>query len=291
MKYRVTHSTHIKYHSIVRLAQFNLRLKPVDWSGQTLTDYTLSVTPKPASITTLDAPYVGNVSRLTIAEPLVELLITSRFEAMLMPAPPLPAAPTIAEVRMLALNVHDMSKVAPAPYLFASPLAPLDPEIAHWAHALLPSDRDIVQAALDMARTIKAQFAYDPTATENDTLAVEAFRARHGVCQDFAHIMIIALRSQGLPAAYVSGYLRTLPPAGKPRLVGADATHAWISLWCGPDLGWIGFDPTNACVAGTDHIFTAMGRDYGDVTPVAGVFIGGVGQSLKVAVDVELLTP
>jgi transglutaminase-like putative cysteine protease len=289
MKYRVSHRTHVKYNSIVRLAQFNLRLKPVDWGGQVLTSYALKVTPEPASVSWSAAPYVGNVARLTIAEPLAQLLIDSRFDVSLAVPVPLPPAPTIAELRTLALNVHDMSKFAPSPYLFASPMAPLDPEIAHWAQRLLAPDREITAAALDMAQTIKAQFAYDPAATESDTLAIDAFRARHGVCQDFAHIMIVALRSHGLPAAYVSGYLRTVPPKGKPRLVGADATHAWVNVWCGPVLGWIGFDPTNACITGNDHILTAMGRDYGDVTPVDGVFLGGVGQTLKVAVDVELL--
>jgi transglutaminase-like putative cysteine protease len=133
---------------------------------------------------------------------------------------------------------------------------------------------------------IHAEFDYDAEATEAETPPAEAFRARRGVCQDFAHIMIIGLRAYGIPAAYVSGYLRTIPPPGKERLVGADATHAWVNLWCGDEIGWIGLDPTNALVAGEDHIFTAMGRDYGDVAPVDGVFLGGRGQEMEVSVDV-----
>lgn len=160
-------------------------------------------------------------------------------------------------------------------------------EIGAWAQNILTFDRNIIEAALDLARTIQRSFVYDPDATESDTPAIEAFRKRRGVCQDFAHIMIIALRSQGLAAAYVSGYLRTLPPPGQARLIGADATHAWVNLWCGDNLGWVGFDPTNGCIAGHDHIFTAMGRDYGDVAPIDGVLVGGSGQSMTVSVDVS----
>jgi transglutaminase-like putative cysteine protease len=109
---------------------------------------------------------------------------------------------------------------------------------------------------------------------------------RAGVCQDFAQIMIGGLRGLGLPAAYVSGYLRTIPPPGKPRLQGADATHAWVSVWTGPENGWIGFDPTNAIQAGTDHITLAIGRDFSDVSPVYGVFVGSGENELKVEVDV-----
>ena len=127
---------------------------------------------------------------------------------------------------------------------------------------------------------------FDPDATEVDTPVATAFAGRHGVCQDFSQIMISGLRSLGIPAAYVSGFLRTLPPPGKPRLEGADAMHAWVNLWCGDQLGWVGFDPTNNILADSSHIFTAMGRDYADVAPLDGVFHGGGGQSMDVAVDV-----
>jgi transglutaminase-like putative cysteine protease len=132
----------------------------------------------------------------------------------------------------------------------------------------------------------RAEFRFDGGATGTDTPPAVAFAARHGVCQDFAHILIVAARAWGLPAAYVSGYLRTLPPPGQPRLAGADAMHAWVNLWCGEELGWIGFDPTNDMIAGSDHIFVAMGRDYADVAPMDGVFHGAAGQAMEVAVDV-----
>jgi transglutaminase-like putative cysteine protease len=116
----------------------------------------------------------------------------------------------------------------------------------------------------------------------------EVFEKRHGVCQDFAHVMIAGLRGLGLPAAYVSGYLRTIPPPGKPRLQGADATHAWVSLWCG-EMGWIGFDPTNDILVENDHIVLAVGRDFSDVSPVDGIIVGSRKQKLNVAVDVILV--
>ena len=117
----------------------------------------------------------------------------------------------------------------------------------------------------------------------------EVFEKRHGVCQDFAHVMIAGLRGLGLPAAYVSGYLRTIPPPGQPRLQGADATHAWVSVWCGEGIGWIGFDPTNDLLVENDHIILAIGRDFSDVSPVDGIIVGSRKQKLNVAVDVLLV--
>jgi transglutaminase-like putative cysteine protease len=138
-----------------------------------------------------------------------------------------------------------------------------------------------------LALRIQQEFRYDGEATATDTSPLDAFHNRHGVCQDFAQIMVAGCRAAGLPAAYVSGYLRTLPPPGKPRLVGADATHAWVMIWCGPDRSWLGFDPTNGCLMAENHIITAIGRDYADVAPVDGIFLGQDGQEIEVSVDVE----
>jgi transglutaminase-like putative cysteine protease len=146
-----------------------------------------------------------------------------------------------------------------------------------------------MSAAQRLMEAIHREFRYDPKATGAETPPLVAFNQRSGVCQDFAHIMIIAARANGVPAAYVSGYLRTLPPPGQPRLVGADAMHAWVNIWCGDELGWIGFDPTNNILVHEDHIVTAMGRDYADVAPIDGVFHGGVGQTMDVSVDVAPL--
>jgi transglutaminase-like putative cysteine protease len=144
----------------------------------------------------------------------------------------------------------------------------------------------MLAGAIDLMMRLHGEFTYDSKATDVSTPPAEAFAIRRGVCQDFAHIMIAGLRGLGLPTAYVSGFLRTEPPPGKERLQGADATHAWVSVWCGEALGWQGLDPTNALRVSTDHVVLANGRDYSDVAPVGGVLFGSGKQKLSVAVDV-----
>lgn len=290
MIYNVRHVTTIRYASIVRLARFNLRLKPASWPSQILRNYSLTIDPLPWTIQDEPGPYIVNRSRLALKDPTARLAIESRFTVEVLPPPPsfdTAPRPTVAEVRELALAKRDLSAASPASYLYASPIAGMVPEIGDWAKGFLHDRASVIAGGEALMAAIHAQFSYDSEATETDTPPVEAFRQRRGVCQDFAHIMIIAARAQGIPVAYVSGYLRTLSPPGKPRLVGADATHAWVNLWCGDELGWVGFDPTNNILARTDHIFTAMGRDYSDVAPLDGVFHGGGGQTMEVAVDVE----
>ena len=148
-------------------------------------------------------------------------------------------------------------------------------------------DQPILVALQSFCHQVYTDFSYDKEATAVDTLTEDAFNGRRGVCQDFAHIAVACLRSVGLPARYVSGYLRTVPPEGKERLVGADQSHAWVAVYCGPELGWVDFDPTNDCFCQTDHIPIAVGRDYSDVVPIKGVFLGGGEPTLTVSVDVE----
>jgi transglutaminase-like putative cysteine protease len=293
MNYKVRHVTQVSYDALVKLARFNLRLKPAEWPGQVLTGYRLEVNPEPKTLVNASGPFVVNIARLTLDQPTAALTVTSEFSVLVDRKSPPPAiqAPSIIEVRSQALEDRGLTARDPASYLFASPIAAMTPEIAEWAASFLADDKSVVDSASSLMHAIHNQFAYDSKATKADTPPIQAFRARRGVCQDFAHIMIIALRHAGIPAAYVSGYLRTKPPPGKARLVGADATHAWVNVWCGASLGWIGFDPTNAMLAGNDHIFTAMGRDFADVSPLDGVFIGGSGQRMKVSVEVTPLEP
>ena len=293
MNYRVRHVTQVKYDALVNLARFNLRLKPADWPGQALTGYRLDVSPTPKDIVDESGPFVVNTARLTLDKPTASLNVTSEFFVTVERALPRldDQVPSLAEVRSEALAERGLTARDPASYLFASPIALMTPEIADWAAPWLAGDNSIIDAASSLMHAIHDEFTYDSKATKVDTPPIQAFRARRGVCQDFAHVMIIALRHAGIPAAYVSGYLRTNPPPGKARLVGADATHAWVNVWCGAVLGWVGFDPTNAILAGNDHIFTAMGRDFSDVSPLDGVFIGGGGQRMKVSVEVTPLDP
>lgn len=288
MIYHVRHRSILRYAAPVRVARFNVRLKPAPWPGQWTSDHVLDVDPAPSVIESRPAAWPVQVSRLVIESPIRELVIESRFRAGVQGGAiePQPDDPTIGAVADAALIDRAMGPSAPAHYLFASARAPLLAQIGDWVGDALAPDRPIVAAALDLALRIQAEFAYQPGVTDAGTPVADAFAARHGVCQDFAHVMVVALRLAGLPAAYVSGYLRTDPPPGMPRLVGADAMHAWTMLWCGPTRGWIGFDPTNGCITSDGHLFVAMGRDYADVAPMDGLFVGGSGQSLSVMVDV-----
>lgn len=289
MIYHIRHQTIVHYDALVQLARFNLRLRPAPWPGQWTSDYHLAVDPAPASIESRPSAWPVNVVRLEIDSPLHEIVIESSFRAGIQggaPIEPQDDDPAIGLVALAALAARDMGSAGPAQFLYASPRVPLLPQIGAWACDLLAPDRPIVGAALELALRIRAEFAYISGATDAMTPVADAFAARHGVCQDFAHVMVAALRWFGLPAAYVSGYLRTDPPPGMPRLVGADAMHAWVMLWCGPTRGWIGFDPTNGVIAGDGHLFVAMGRDYADVAPMDGLFVGGSGQSVQVMVDV-----
>jgi len=289
MIYRVRHRTRLAYAAPVANAQFNLRLQPATWAGQTLRRYQLTLTPPAVEQHDLSGPYWVVTTSVAIAASFTRLDVLSEFEMAVQPRSAIGAGPSLDAVRAAALAVPDISPLATAPYLFASRIAAMEDEIARWAAPVLNGEGGIVELASALGRAIHQQFTYQPGSTTSATRPIEAFHQRSGVCQDFAHVMIIALRAAGIPAAYASGYLRTRPPPGRPRLVGADAMHAWVNVWCGPDLGWVGFDPTNDCLAGDGHIQIGMGRDYADVAPIDGTFIGSAPQKLTTEVDVEPL--
>ena len=171
-------------------------------------------------------------------------------------------------------------------FVFDSPLLAATPELAEYARASFPRGTPLLIGARDLTRRIHRDFTFDPKATTVSTPLREVFEKRSGVCQDFAHLAIASLRSLGLAARYVSGYLRTDPPPGKPRLVGADYSHAWFSLFC-PHFGFVDFDPTNDCLPAERHVTAAYGRDFSEISPLAGVVTGGGQHTLKVAVNVE----
>jgi len=198
-------------------------------------------------------------------------------------------SPSWESVRDIAFEATSLGPSSPVGYVFASSLVPVLSPVTAYAAASFSAGAGILVGAVELMHRIRSEFRYDAKATVISTPLNEVFEKRHGVCQDFAHVMIAGLRGLGLPAAYVSGYLRTIPPPGKPRLQGADATHAWVSLWCGPDLGWIGFDPTNDLLVENDHIILGVGRDFSDVSPIDGIILGSPKQKLNVAVDVLLV--
>ena len=226
--------------------------------------------------------------RVLISEPHEVLLIESRCRVEVHVPPvgdPRDSEPW-EDIRRESFADADLGPDGPAAYLYPTRRTPTTAQITDYARESFPPGRCIIEAGAELMRRMRQDFRYDPEATTVSTPAPEAFERRHGVCQDFAHIMIAGLRGLGLPAAYVSGYLRTIPPRGQARLEGADATHAWVSIWCGSARGWIGFDPTNAIFAENDHIMLAVGRDYADVAPIDGVILASGVQTLAVEVDV-----
>ena len=247
------------------------------------------MTPRPQAFVERADSFANRVVRMRIETPHRELAIESRARVVVeRPAPPLAElTPSWEDVAALAAATGSLAPDSPAFAIYPSRLVPLIEAATSYARESFPPRRPIYEAASELGARIKADFVYDAKATEVTTSPAEAFARRRGVCQDFAHVAIAGLRGLGLPALYVSGYIRTNPPPGKPRLAGADASHAWVALWCGPAFGWLGFDPTNALPAGDDHIVVARGRDYSDAPPVEGVILSSGGHELEVEVDVR----
>ncbi len=279
MIYDIRHVTTYSYESPVSFARCSLRLEPRSGDGQQLVSHTVDIRPRPADRTVRHDFFGTHTESVLIETPHRHLRIDSRSRVSVFRRAPGRAA----------FEATSLGPTSPIGYVFASPLVPVQPPVTGYASASFPPMSGILAGAVDLMHRIRTDFKYDPKATVISTPLEEVFEKRHGVCQDFAHVMIAGLRGLGLPAAYVSGYLRTIPPPGKPRLQGADATHAWVSLWCGEEIGWVGFDPTNDLLVENDHIVLAVGRDFSDVSPVDGIIVGSRKQKLGVAVDVLLV--
>lgn len=288
MIYDIRHVTTYEYENPVSFARCTLRLQPRSGGGQELMSHNVEIHPRPAE-RNVRRDFFGSLTEsVTIEAAHRNLRIDSRSRVSVSRKPPSREAssPSWESIRDIAFEATSLGPSSPVGYVFASPLVPvLRPVSAYAADSFAPGT-GILAGAADLMNRIRNQFRYDPKATVISTPLDEVFDKRHGVCQDFAHVMIAGLRGLGLPAAYVSGYLRTIPPPGQPRLQGADATHAWVSLWCGEKLGWVDFDPTNDLLIGNDHIVLGVGRDFSDVSPVDGVIVGSPKQKLSVAVDV-----
>lgn len=288
MIYELSQETRYVYTAAVPYSSHVARLLPVDRKGQTVRQAALFIAPIPAERReTID--FFGNrICHFALDRSHDELIVRLAAEVEVAPAEPYLAAltPSAEEVRALAAASSDPGADSPVHGLFPSPSVPFDPAITRYAALSFSARRPVLEGAIELMKRIKDDFAYVLGATDADTSPSDAFVARKGVCQDFAHVMIVALRSLGIPAGYVSGFLRTIPPAGQQRLEGADAMHAWVRVWCGKSTGWIELDPTNDITAGSDHIVVAFGRDYSDVAPVIGVLKSYGGQQTIQAVDV-----
>jgi transglutaminase-like putative cysteine protease len=292
MIYDVRQVTTYSYASKVAYAQHVLRLTPIDRAGQRVQASVLDVEPPPVGRREGHDFFGNRQTWIDLAQPHDRMVIKVAARIVVEHSqPPAPeTTPAWDVVRDAVFASNDIGAGSPAHFVFPSRQVALDGDIRDYARASFPADRPILAGALDLMQRIHDDFTYEVGATTVSTAPATAFAQRRGVCQDFAHIMIAGLRGIGLPAAYVSGYLRTVPAPGAPTLQGADAMHAWVGVWCGEEAGWIGLDPTNALIAGDDHLVVAIGRDYADVAPIDGVVFASGGQRLAVAVTVTPVT-
>ena len=287
MRYLIRHFTDYSYEQPVEQAHNQLRMLLRDTPTQHCLSYGVRVTPKPRW-SRLHRDVLGNkFLYLEADKPHTRFKIFVRHDVDVLPPPAVDPVQTPAWESLRDLHRSGSLDESEAMHGFASTLIPINPTLAALAKPHFTPGRPVLDAALALNTAIHQDFAFDPQATSVASPVHEVLRGRRGVCQDFSHVMIAALRSIGLVARYVSGYIETLPPPGKPRLVGADASHAWVSLWCGPEASWQDLDPTNNSQPSGQHITTAWGRDYNDVTPLNGVVDGGEGKTtLKIRVDV-----
>ena len=287
MIYDIRQATTYRYASAVAYARHVLRLTPIDRPDQRVHATALDVDPAPVGRREGHDFFGNRVTWIVLDQPhdMLSVRVAARVAVKNEVAPDADTTPPWEEVRDAAFASLDLSPSSPAHYLFPSRQVSLDPEIRAYAAESFREGRPVLDAAVELMRRIKADFVYEVGATTASTTPPMSFALRRGVCQDFAHIMISGMRGLGLPAAYVSGYLRTVQsPSEQAR--GADAMHAWVLVWCGEGAGWCGLDPTNAIFAGDDHIVLAIGRDYADVAPIDGVIYASGGQQLEVSVSV-----
>ena len=290
MTYQIVHKTTYKYKHPVSLGDHVTYLTPRLKPNQVCTAHELRVTPAPAEmIERLD--YFGNpVTFFTIQEPHEELSIEARSRVAIdSPSVQWPQrAPAWDEIVHNLPADFSSDGLDAYQFVFESPRIKPAAEFAAYASESFSPARPLTEALLDFTSRIYREFKFDSKATTVKTSPREVLRLKRGVCQDFAHLQVACLRSLGLPARYISGYLRTTPPPGRTRLIGADASHAWVSVYC-PGTGWLDVDPTNDMIPGEGHVTLAWGRDYGDVSPVRGVILGGRDHELDVGVDMEPL--
>jgi transglutaminase-like putative cysteine protease len=287
VRYSISHKTLYQYANPVSVSHHLIRLKPRELPYQRTLSYQLTAVPVPALIQSHQDYFGNTVNFVTIEGLHRQLEVGSRCEVEVSRnAWPLPAStPPWETVRELCRGDVYNSAAEACEFTFSSPLVSPREDFADYAALSFPAGRPLLEAAVDLMRRIHTDFKFDPQATTVATPLDQVFRQRRGVCQDFAHLQIACLRALGLPARYVSGYLETVPPPGRPRLLGADSSHAWIQLWCG-DSNWIDLDPTNNLLPADRHITLAWGRDFADVSPLWGVLVGSGDHKLKVAVDV-----
>ncbi|MGI9472760.1 MAG: transglutaminase family protein [Rubripirellula sp.] len=290
-RYRITHQTRYQYSSPVAICQNQLRMMPrsfADLRSSVDCDFaTATIAPEPTAISEHEDYFGNRIISFAIETLHRELVVTVRSEVSVHHQTVETANTAWENVRDAIQSLQDRDWYQAQEYLYDSPRIQRGEQFSAYALESFSAGRDIVEANLELTQRIHDDFRYDTTATHVGTPTEEAFTRRAGVCQDFAHIQIACRRSIGLPARYVSGYLRTIPPEGQPRLIGADESHAWLACYAGESLGWLNLDPTNACLTNCNHVPICIGRDYSEVSPMRGVVLGGGTTKLQVNVDVE----
>ncbi len=292
----VEHETLYRYARPVDMAQHIACLRPLSDEGQVLEQFEMSVSPLPAQHSTRRDAFGNSRAYFALNAAHKELKVVARSQvqvrARYQGLDPAQGA-TCGEVRELLTYRAEAPFQGASEFAYASPYVPTHDELRDYGAQSLKDDRPLAEAAIELMSRIYTDFTYAPASTDISTPIMAVFEQRKGVCQDFAHLMLGCLRACGLAGRYVSGYLLTLPPEGQAPLVGADASHAWVSVWC-PGLGlpagdWLDLDPTNDCVPDTHHVRVAHGRDFGDVTPLRGVIRGGGKHTLLVRVTTRLV--
>lgn len=293
MKYRITHQTQYGYSQPVTLCHNQAYLMPRDTPMQRCLHREMTITPTPTTRSQREDFFGNQVSYFSIDHPHDSLTVnvTTDIEmAQQETVWPCEESMPWETARDLVLTTHSEENLEVRQYLYDSPLISSDDLLVAFARPLFESGRPLLSAVTELMQTIHSDFTYDPDFTTIATPLGEVLEHKRGVCQDFAHLAIGCLRAMRVPARYVSGYIETLPPPGQEKLEGADATHAWFSVFV-PDIGWIDFDPTNNKMPQDQHITTAWGRDFSDVSPLKGVIFGGGDTELSVNVDVKRLPP
>lgn len=289
MRYALAHRTTYSYSTAVELAHHKAHLAPRAFPGQRVLSSRLTVYPPPRSMREHRDHFGNLVStfEIDVAHTALSIEAVSEIDVALPEPPPAGSTPPWETVRDALAGGGFPEAVQAAEFVHDSPLVAAGRAARAYARPSFPPGRPVLEGALDLTSRIKADFAYRPGATDISTPLAEVFEKRAGVCQDFAHVEIAALRSLGLAAGYVSGYIRTYHAPGMAELRGADASHAWVAAWCGPGAGWVHLDPTNNLVAREEHAIVAWGRDFSDVSPVRGVILGGGSHTYGVAVELK----
>ena len=283
MIFDVRHRTTFGYGESVSVSQHVLHLMPRNTPYQTRLAFELEIVPEPAALSVSEDYYGNTVHHVSVHDPHKELVVESRsrVDVTASLATSVTPGPGWEAVALARSNLPAIDQ-----FTYDSRYAAGSAGVRDYALESFTPNRPILEALLDLTARIFNDFKYEGGVSDVSTPVTQVLRMRKGVCQDFAHLELAGLRSLGVPARYVSGYLLTHPAPGQTKLVGADASHAWISAWCGSELGWVDLDPTNNTIPGIEHITVAWGRDYGDVSPINGFIVGGGEHQISVGVDV-----